>query len=56
MIRSYGGNYIPSQIGVYMDQVQKEKGIDGKVVIENDVWIGSDVMILCRVHIHRFRF
>ena len=34
-----------------MDTVTKEVGSDGKVVIEDDVWIGSNAIILKGVHV-----
>ena len=49
----HGGNHKTTEIGVYMDQVQKEKGTDGRVIIEDDVWVGSNAIILCGVHVHR---
>lgn len=50
-VHIHGGNHKTSEIGIYMDEVKKEQGIDGKVVIENDVWIGSNAIILHGVHV-----
>lgn len=52
-VHIHGGNHKTTEIGIYMDQVKKEKGTDGKVVIEDDVWIGSNAIILRGVHVHR---
>ena len=50
-VHIHGGNHVFDQIGVYMDTVTKEAGSDGKVVIEDDVWIGSNAIILKGVHV-----
>ena len=50
-VHVHGGNHIFDQIGAYMDIVTKEVGSDGKVVIEDDVWIGSNAIILKGVHV-----
>lgn len=50
-VHIHGGNHKTSEIGVYMDEVKKEQGIDGRVVIEDDVWVGSNAIILHGVHI-----
>lgn len=52
-VHIHGGNHKTSEIGVYMDEVKKEKGSDGKVVIEDDVWVGSNAIILHSVKIGR---
>ena len=38
---------------ILVDEVKKEKGSDGKVVIEDDVWVGSNAIILHSVKIGR---
>ncbi|MBP7508929.1 MAG: hypothetical protein KA807_14020 [Prolixibacteraceae bacterium] len=50
-VHIHGGNHIVNEIGIYMDEVQKEPGSDGIVIIEDDVWIGANAIILCGVHI-----
>lgn len=45
-VHIHGGNHIYNQIGVYMDEVTKEKGSDGTITIGNDVWVGSNAIIL----------
>lgn len=52
-VHIHGGNHKTSEIGVYMDEVRKEKGTDGKIVIEDDVWVGSNAIILHGVKIGR---
>ena len=50
-VHIHGGNHIYNQVGIYMDMVKKSDGSDGKVVIEDDVWIGSNAIILKGVHV-----
>ncbi len=50
-VHIHGGNHIYDQVGVYMDTVKKEKNSDPTIVIEDDVWIGANVIILGGVHI-----
>ena len=51
-VHIHGGNHIINEIGVYMDEATSKKmGGDGKVIIEDDVWIGSCSIILKGVHI-----
>lgn len=50
-VHIHGGNHISNQIGVYMDTITKEYGSDGKVIIEDDVWIGAKATILKGVRI-----
>lgn len=50
-VHIHGGNHKTSVIGKYMDQVTKEPGSDGRVLIEDDVWIGSNAIILNGVHV-----
>lgn len=51
-VHIHGGNHKIHEIGSYMDDVEpKIVGCDGKIVIENDVWIGACSIILKGVHI-----
>lgn len=50
-VHIHGGNHIYDHIGEYMDTVHKEKGSDGTVVIEDDVWIGANAVILGSIRI-----
>jgi acetyltransferase-like isoleucine patch superfamily enzyme len=45
-VHIHGGNHITNKVGVYMNTVSKEFGSDGKVIIEDDVWIGANAIIL----------
>lgn len=45
-VHIHGGNHITDRIGVYMNVVKKEFGSDGKVIIEDDVWVGANAIIL----------
>ena len=45
-VHIHGGNHIYNVIGKYMDEVGKEKGVDGVVKVEDDVWVGSNAIIL----------
>ncbi len=47
----HGGNHIIDHIGEYMDAIKKQPDSDGFVVIDDDVWIGSNAIILHGVHI-----
>lgn len=49
-VHIHGGNHIYNQVGVYMDEVHKEEGQDGVVLIEDDVWVGSNAIILGGSH------
>lgn len=42
----HGGNHIINRKGVYMNEIKKEKETDGYITIEDDVWIGSNAIIL----------
>ena len=50
-VHIHGGNHKMNEIGLYMDQVKKEPGSDGELVIEDDIWIGANAIILEKVHI-----
>ena len=50
-VHIHGGNHVFDKIGVYMDTVTKAIESDGKVVIEDDVWVGSNAIILKGVRI-----
>lgn len=53
-VHIHGGNHIFTEIGCYIDEAPPKKmGQDGKIVIEDDVWIGSCSIILKGVHIGR---
>lgn len=45
-VHIHGGNHIYNVPGVFMDEVKKEQGHDGKVLIRDDVWIGSNAIIV----------
>ena len=45
-VHIHGGNHIYNVPGVFMDDVKKEDGHDGKVLIQDDVWIGSNAIIV----------
>ena len=45
-VHIHGGNHIYNIPGVFMDEVKKEDGHDGKVLIQDDVWIGSNAIIV----------
>lgn len=46
-VNIHGGNHIYNKVGVFMNTVHKNTpGQDGIVTIEDDVWIGSNSMIL----------
>lgn len=51
-VHIHGGNHIFNEIGCYIDEATPKKmGQDGKIVIDDDVWIGSCSIILKGVHI-----
>lgn len=50
-VHVHGGNHKYNHIGKYMDMVKKEMGEDAPVIIEDDVWVGSNAMILAGVHV-----
>lgn len=52
-VHLHGGNHVMNQVGVYMDQIQKKFGDDPDLIIEDDVWIGSNAIILGGVTIGR---
>lgn len=52
-VNLHGGDHVMNQIGMYMDQVQKEFGQDPDLVVEDDVWIGANAIILGGVTIGR---
>lgn len=45
-VHIHGGNHIMDRVGIYMDEARKEPGSDSNVIIEDDVWIGSNAIIL----------
>lgn len=45
-VHIHGGNHIYNVPGIFMDEVKKEDGHDGKVIIQDDVWIGSNAIIV----------
>ncbi len=45
-VHIHGGNHIYDKVGIYMDEVKKLPNSDGVVSIEDDVWIGSNAIIL----------
>lgn len=49
-VHIHGGNHVYDQVGMYMDEVRKEVGQDGLVLIEDDVWVGSNAIILGGSH------
>lgn len=50
-VHIHGGNHIYNRVGEYMDTITKQDASDGEVVIEDDVWIGSNAIVLSGVHI-----
>lgn len=52
-VNLHGGNHITNQVGIYMDQVQKQMGDDPDLVVEDDVWIGANAIILGGVTVGR---
>lgn len=50
-VHIHGGNHGFDVIGTYIKDIQKHEGQDGEVVIGDDVWIGSNAIILSGVHI-----
>ena len=49
-VHIHGGNHIFDRVGQYMDQVVKD-GSDGKIIIDDDVWIGANAIILKGVRV-----
>ena len=45
-VHIHGGNHVTNKIGFFMNTVTKEAGSDGKVIIEDDVWVGANAIIL----------
>ena len=45
-VHIHGGNHIYDRVGLYMDEVGKEDGDDGLVLVEDDVWVGANAMII----------
>ncbi len=45
-VHIHGGNHIYDKVGLYMDEVGKEDGDDGLVLVEDDVWIGANAIII----------
>lgn len=45
-VHIHGGNHIYDVPGIFMDEVKKEDGHDGTVLIQDDVWIGSNAIIV----------
>ena len=52
-VNIHGGDHVMNQVGVYMDQVQKNFGDDPDLVVDDDVWIGANAIILGGVTIGR---
>ena len=52
-VNIHGGNHERSNLGIWFDQEKKEFGHDPDLIIDDDVWIGSDAIILCGVHVGR---
>ena len=52
-VNIHGGDHVMNQVGVYMDQVQKNFGDDPELVVDDDVWIGANAIILGGVTIGR---
>lgn len=51
-VHIHGGNHKIHEIGSYLDAtLSKDKNEDGKIIIEDDVWIGACAIILKGVHI-----
>lgn len=50
-VHIHGGNHEFNHVGVLMKDVTKKPGVDGKVVIEDDVWVGANALILKGVRI-----
>lgn len=45
-VNIHGGNHETAILGYYMDEIQKEFGVDPNIIIEDDVWIGANAIIL----------
>lgn len=46
-VQIHGGDHIYNEVGVYMIDAKKKSSFqDGKVIIEDDVWIGANAIIL----------
>lgn len=52
-VHIHGGNHEYNHVGVLMRNVSKTPDSDGRVVIEDDVWIGSNAIILKGVVVGR---
>lgn len=50
-VHIHGGNHLYHHIGKYMKELGKEDGSDGEVLVEDDVWIGSNAIILGSVNV-----
>ena len=50
-VHIHGGNHEYNHVGMLMRDVKKNPGSDGRVVIEDDVWVGSNAMILRGVRV-----
>jgi len=44
-VHIHGGNHVFSDVGKYMKHVEKKES-DGTVVIEDDCWLGANVIVL----------
>lgn len=52
-VHIHGGNHTINQKGKFLDQVKKEMGTDGDLIISDDVWIGSYCILLKGANIGR---
>lgn len=50
-VHIHGGNHEYNHVGMLMRNVTKAHGQDGRVIIKDDVWVGSNAMILKGVKI-----
>lgn len=48
------GNHVTDTIGTFMWDIHtKKEGLDKDVILEDEIWVGSNVTILCGAHISR---
>lgn len=45
-VHLHGGNHVIDRLGTFMKDVQKNIGEDGVMTIHDDVWIGSNAIVL----------
>lgn len=45
-VHIHGGNHPIDTKGVFLDEVEKEFGVDGDLIIEDDAWIGANSILL----------